>query len=422
MGRQVTGMDQWADMYSQRATHLRESEIRALFAVVSRPEVVSLAGGMPNIKDLPIARLAESAKQLILSHGPQAMQYGSGQGWGPLREQIGNVMSYEGSNPNPDNVVISTGSQQALDYVTQIFINPGDVIVAEAPSYVGALGVFAAYQADVVHVPLDEDGLIPQALEETLADLKKVGKRVKFLYTVPNFHNPGGVTMSLERRPQIVEICRRHHVLVLEDNPYGLLGFHSEPIPSLHSLAPDTVIYLGSFSKMFAPGFRIGWAVAPPAIRQKLVLASESALLSPSMVGQMAISGYLSDYNWYGQVKAFQGMYEERCQAMMDALQEYLPDCTWTKPTGGFYTWVTVPEGIDTKEMLPRAVTGQVAYTSGTAFYADGQGRQNIRLSYCYPEPDVIREGVRRLSIVMNREKELVELFGPSPKTSPEKK
>ena len=199
--------------------------------------------------------------------------------------------------------------------------------------------------------------------------LRKSGKTIKFLYTIPNFHNPAGVTLSEERRPQIVEICEREHVLIVEDNPYGLLGFGSDPLPALKSYAPEGVVYLGSFSKMFAPGFRIGWAYAPHAIRDKLVLASESAILCPSMVGQMAIGGYLVDYDWYSQVKTFRSMYHERCDAMMKALAEYMPDCTWTHPEGGFYTWVTLPDGLNAKAMLPRAVRAQVAYVAGTAFY-----------------------------------------------------
>lgn len=204
----------------------------------------------------------------------------------------------------------------------------------------------------------------------------------------------------------------REGILILEDNPYGLLGFHSDPLPALKSYSPEGVVYLGSFSKMFAPGFRIGWAYAPHAIRDKLVLASESAILSPSMVGQMAIGGYLAEYDWYGQVKDFRAMYQERCEAMLGALAEYMPDCSWTTPAGGFYTWVTLPEGLDAKSMLPRAVRGQVAYVSGTAFYYDGRGADHMRLSFCYPSPEEIREGVRRLAQVVNSERELVEMFG----------
>lgn len=414
-------LDPWFDAYADRAHNLRASEIRALFSVVSRPEVVSLAGGMPNLKDLPLESLAETAKSLILTSGAQALQYGSGQGWEPLREQLVSVMTYDGIiGADPDDVVITTGSQQALDLMAELFINAGDVVLAESPSYVGALGCFRARQADVVHVDMDEDGLIPEALEETIRRLKLAGRAIKFLYTIPNFQNPAGVTLTLERRQRIAEICMREHVLILEDNPYGLLGFHSDPLPAIHSFSPEGVVYLGSVSKMFAPGMRIGWALAPHAIRAKLILASEAAILSPGMFGQMFLSSYLNNYDWYGQVKVYRAMYAERCKAMLDALDEYMPDCSWTKPLGGFYTWVTLPEGLNARSMLPRAVKAQVAYVSGTAFYYDGRGTDHMRLSFCYPEPDRIREGIRRLARVVNAEKQLVDMFGVAPEEDAE--
>lgn len=414
-------LDPWFDAYADRAHNLRASEIRALFSVVSRPEVVSLAGGMPNLKDLPLESLAETAKSLILTSGAQALQYGSGQGWEPLREQLVSVMTYDGIiGADPDDVVITTGSQQALDLMAELFINAGDVVLAESPSYVGALGCFRARQADVVHVDLDEDGLIPEALEETIRRLKSAGRAIKFLYTIPNFQNPAGVTLTLERRQRIAEICMREHVLILEDNPYGLLGFHSDPLPAIHSFSPEGVVYLGSVSKMFAPGMRIGWALAPHAIRAKLILASEAAILSPGMFGQMFLSSYLNNYDWYGQVKVYRAMYAERCKAMLDALDEYMPECSWTKPIGGFYTWVTLPEGLNARSMLPRAVKAQVAYVSGTAFYYDGRGTDHMRLSFCYPEPDRIREGIRRLAGVVNAEKQLVDMFGVAPEEDAE--
>nr|WP_245700893.1 PLP-dependent aminotransferase family protein [Sanguibacter gelidistatuariae] len=394
---------------------MRASEVRALFAVVNRPEVVSLAGGMPYLEGLPLGVIADTMQRVIATQGTTALQYGSGQGLEELREQILDVMRLEGIDAHPDDVVVTTGSQQALDLVTRIFIDPGDVIVAEAPSYVGALGVFRSYQADIVHVPIDGDGLIPEALEETLTRLAAQGRRVKFLYTIPNFHNPAGVTLSLERRPRILEIARRHGVLVIEDNPYGLLGFSHDPLPAMRSTDEEGVLYLGSFSKTFAPGFRVGWVVAPHAVREKLVLASESAILCPSNASQMAISAYLSTSDWKGQIKSFRELYRERRDAMVGALAEHLPDASWTVPDGGFYTWVKLPDGLDSKSMLPRAVTGRVAYVPGTAFFADGSGADHMRLSYCFPTPERIREGVRRLAAVVNAERELVEIFGTSP-------
>jgi DNA-binding transcriptional MocR family regulator len=413
--RAGTRLDPWFSSYADRAHGMRASEVRSLFAVANRPEVVSLAGGMPNIDGLPLDFLAEMTAKLLRERGARALQYGGGQGEEELREQIVEVMRYDHIHAHPDDVVVTTGSQQALDLVTEVFINPGDVVVAEAPSYVGALGVFRAYQADVVHVPMDDDGLVPAELDRTLTELARAGRRVKFLYTVPNFHNPAGVTLSLERRPQIVEICRRHKVLILEDNPYGLLGFDADPLPALKSFDADGVVYLGSFSKTFAPGYRVGWALAPHAVREKLVLASESAILSPTMMGQLSIATYLSTYDWYGQVKQYRQMYRERRDAMLGALAEFLPECSWTVPEGGFYTWVTLPEGLDAQAMLPRAVTNLVAYVSGTAFYADGQGRDHVRLSFCYPTPERIREGVRRLATVVHAERELVQMFGTAP-------
>lgn len=407
-----TRLDRWLGSYAERTHGMRASEIRALFAVANRPEVVSLAGGMPYLEGLPLDVIGDLAQRVVATRGTTALQYGSGQGDETLREQILEVMRLEGIEAHPDDVVVTTGSQQALDLVTRLFVDPGDVVVAEAPSYVGALGVFRAYQADVVHVPLDADGLIPEALETTLADLARQGRRVKFLYTVPNFHNPAGVTLSAERRPRILEIAARYGVLVLEDNPYGLLGFDRDPLPAMRSTSDEGVIYLGSFSKTFAPGYRVGWAVAPHAVREKLVLASESAILSPSNASQLAISAYLATCDWKGQVKAFRELYRERRDAMVGALAEHLPDASWTVPDGGFYTWVRLPEGLDAKAMLPRAVTARVAYVPGTAFYFDGQGADHMRLSFCFPTPERIREGVRRLAGVVSAESELVSLFG----------
>ncbi len=410
----VTGtrLDPWLGSYADRTHGMRASEIRALFAVANRPEVVSLAGGMPNLAGLPIEAIADEMHQLVLKRGLTALQYGSGQGDETLREQILEVMRLEGIEAHPDDVVVTTGSQQALDLVTRLFVNPGDVVVAEAPSYVGALGVFRAYQADVVHVPLDDDGLVPELLDETLTRLRREGRTVKFLYTVPNFHNPAGVSLSVERRPRVLEICARHGVLVVEDNPYGLLGFEGDPLPAMRATEDEGVIYLGSFSKTFAPGYRVGWAVAPHAVREKLVLASESAILCPSNASQLAVSTYLAHHDWRNQIKVYREMYRQRRDAMMSALEEFMPEATWTRPTGGFYTWVRLPDGLDAQAMLPRAITALVAYVSGTAFYADGQGADHMRLSFCYPTPERIREGVRRLGGVVAAERELVEIFG----------
>jgi DNA-binding transcriptional MocR family regulator len=392
------------------------SEIRALFAVASRPEVVSLAGGMPHLAALPLESLSAEIGDLVATEGLVALQYGSAHGVPLLREQICDVMALEGINGHPDDVVVTVGSQMGLDMVTRIFCDPGDVVIAEGPSYVGALGSFTAYQAQVVHVAMDADGLVPSLLREALEACERAGQRVKFLYTIPNFHNPAGVTLAVSRRAEILEICRTYGVLVVEDNPYGLLGFDGQTYPALRSMDPDNVVYLGSFSKTFAAGLRVGWVLAPHAVREKLVLAAESATLCPPTLNQMIVSRYLSTQDWKGQIKTYREAYRDRRDAAISALEQHMPQgSTWNIPDGGFYVWVTVPEGIDTKAMLPRAVTARVAYASGTGFYADGFGSRQLRISYCYPTPERIREGVRRLANVIEDEMQLHATFGATP-------
>jgi 2-aminoadipate transaminase len=406
-------LDAYVDRYAVRTRGMTASEIRALFAVASRPEVVSLAGGMPNLAALPMDAVGEVLAGLVAEDGQVALQYGSGQGDPRLREQICDVMALEGIHAHPDDVVVTVGSQQALDLVTRVFCDPGDVVIAEAPSYVGALGTFTAYQVEVVHVQMDDDGLIPEHLRNAIEAVRAAGKRAKFLYTIPNYHNPAGVTLSATRRVEILRICQKAGLLVLEDNPYGLLGFDGDPLPPLRSYDAEGVIYLGSFSKTFAPGFRVGWAAAPHAVREKLVLAAEAAVLCPPAFSQMAVSRYLSTMPWREQIKAFCELYRERRDAMLAALSDMMPPGTrWTRPTGGFYVWLTLPPGLDAKAMLPRAVTARVAYVPGTAFYADGFGTSCARLSYCYPTPERIREGVRRLAQVMEEELDLRTTFG----------
>jgi DNA-binding transcriptional MocR family regulator len=411
-GRAGSRLDRWVAAYAARTRGMAASEIRALFAVASRPEVVSLAGGMPDLSALPLDVVGNALSRLVAQRGMVALQYGSGQGDPGLRERILDVMAPQQVVAHPDDIVVTTGSQQALDLVTRIFVDPGDVVVAEAPSYVGALGVFRAYQAEVVHVPMDDDGLQPEALADTLLRLRREGRRVKLLYTVPNFQNPAGVTLSVARRPEIVEVARRHGVLVVEDDPYGLLGFDGDPLPAMHTLDPDGVIYLGSFSKTFAPGFRVGWAVAPHAVRERLVLASEAAILCPSAFSQLAVASYLDSHDWKHQIGVFRDLYRLRRDATLESLADLLPQARWTVPAGGFYVWVTLPADLDAKAMLPRAVTERVAYVPGTAFYADDQGRDQLRLCYCYPTPERIREGVRRLATVVEAELEMQATFG----------
>ena len=410
-GNQGNNLDHWLDSYAARAETLAVSEVRALFSVVSRPEVVSLAGGMPYVAALPKELLAKSYEDMMADRGNLAIQYGGGQGDLKLRDQIRELMALEGISSSVEDIVITTGSQHGLDMLSGLFLDEGDVVLAEGPSYVGAIGIFRHYEAHIEHVYTDNDGMSPEALQDSIDQMKKRGKKIKFLYLVPNFANPSGVTLSAERRPKILEICKREHILIIEDNPYGLLYF-DKPVPdALRATDDDGVIYLGSFSKILAPGFRVGYVLAPPAIRDKMVLAQESALLCPSSFTQMMISEYLAHADWKKQIDTFRGVYRERKDAALSAVREYLPGVQTTEPDGGFYLWLTLPEGIDSKAMLPLAVKELVAYTPGTAFFGDGTGQRNLRICYSYPTPENIKVGIKRLSNVINLQMELLETF-----------
>ena len=393
------------ERFAARAAEMLPSEIRSLFAVASRPEIVSLAGGMPNLSALPMGMMADVVHNLISTNGAEALQYGSGQGHPKLREQICDVMALEGIRANADDIVVTTGSQQALDLISRIFIDPGDVVLVEAPSYVGALGTFHQYEASVVHVELDSNGMVPEALRQAIKSVRAAGRKIKFLYLIPNYQNPSGVLLPADRRTEILEICRKEEIFVVEDNPYGLLGFDRPSPNAMRAEDSENVIYLGSFSKTISPGLRVGWALVPPSLKEKLVIASESSILCPSNFTQLTISNYLADQPWRDQIASFCNLYKVRRDAMLESLTEHFPaSATWTKPGGGFYVWVTLPPEIDTKAMMPKAIVAKVAYVPGTAFYADGLGSWAMRLSYCYPTPERIREGVKALGGVIKQE------------------
>jgi len=404
-----TGADQELNQrFANRASLMQASEIRALFAVASRPEIVSLAGGMPNLSALPMDVMADVVEKLIKENGAEALQYGSGQGHPKLREQICDVMALEGIRAHPDDIIITTGSQQALDLISRIFIDPGDVVLVEAPSYVGALGTFKQYEANVVHVEMDSDGLVPDALRSAISEVRKRGQEIKFLYLIPNYQNPAGVLLSAERRTEILEICSSEKIFIVEDNPYGLLGFEKPSPNAMRAEDSENVIYLGSFSKTIAPGFRVGWALVPQSLKEKLVIAAESSILCPSNFTQLSISSYLADQPWRDQIASFCKLYKVRRDAMLESLEAHFPQsASWTKPEGGFYVWITLPPEIDTTALMPKAIVAKVAYVPGTAFYADGFGSWSMRLSYCHPTPERIREGVKALGGVIKTEMEL---------------
>ena len=407
-------MDRYRARYARRTHGMTASEIRALFSVASRPEVVFLAGGMPYTEGLDYEAFSHVTDAVIREIGSTALQYGGGQGLPELREALTEVMAAEGIAAHADDLVITSGGQQGLDLIAKLFCDPGDVILAEGPSYVGALGAFSAYQAAVVHVPMDAEGLVPEALEQTLQWLVETGRTAKFLYTVPNHQNPAGVSLSVARRERVLELAARFDLLVVEDNPYGLLDFKGEIRPALKSLDAERVVYVGTLSKVFAPGIRIGWVAAEGPVRDKLVLLKEAADLCHSSFTQYIAHRWLTTQPWFDDVTRSREVYRERCEALLDALSTELPgDCRWSVPTGGFFVWAQLPEGLDARELLARAIRARVAYVPGQAFYADGSGHDHVRLSFGFSSAERIREGVRRLAEVIRAEQDLVRALRP---------
>jgi len=408
----ATTLDAYTDRYARRVGDMEGFDVRTLFSTTLAADVVSLAGGAPFVAALPLDAIGEMLGTLGSRDGATSLQYSGGQGDLKLRERICELMTLVGIDvscgASPDDVVVTVGGQHALDLVARVFLDPGDVVLAEGPTYVGALRVLQSAEANVVHVPMDDDGIIPAALAEALSTVARAGGRTKFLYTQPTYHNPAGVTLCERRREEILAIAERAGLLVVEDDPYSLLGFDGETPPALRSRRRAGVLYVGTFSKTFAPGFRIGWALAPHAVRDKLVTASEAQMLCPSMFAQSAVARYFDTMPWREQLKTFRAIYRDRRDALLTALTDLMPaGSRWTRPRGGFYVWLTLPEGVDSADLLPAAIAAGVTYVPGRAFYADGSGRSQVRLSYSLPSPERIREGVRRLASVVGRETQL---------------
>ena len=407
-----TNFDSWKHAYAARAENLSVSEVRALFSVVSRPEVVSLAGGMPDVSALDGELIEKAFQSLMANRRNYALQYGGGQGDLRLREQIQTIMELEGVHGSVEDIMITTGSQHALELISDLFLDQGDVVLVEAPSYVGAVGIFRHKEAHIEHVFTDDEGISPVALREAAERLLAEGRKVKMLYLVPNFANPSGVTLTAERRVEVLRVCQELGILIVEDNPYGQLYFGAQPPKAIRSMDDEGVVYLGSFSKILSPGLRVGYVLAPPAIREKLVLANESAILSPATFAQMLVSEYLSISDWQGQIATYRDLYREKRDSALGAVSQYLPKIKTTRPDGGFFLWLTLPEGLNSKEMLPLAVTELVAYTPGTAFYGDGRGKENIRVCFSHPTAENVAVGIKRLSNVINQQIDLLETFG----------
>jgi len=475
MDARTTGheLKRYEALFAQRTRGMRSSAMRDMMSLTERPEVISLAGGLPETRTFPPELYAELMTTVAKESTARALQYGPTEGMECTVECILEVMREEGTQVDPDEVLVTTGGQQVIDLMCKAFIDPGDTIVAEAPTYPGAVPTFDAYQADVVQIEVDAQGMPIDELERTLDRLGREGRRPKFIYTIPNFQNPGGVTMSQPRRRRLVEVAREREMMVLEDNPYGLLRYEGEPLRTLHSLdaqaakrggASDFFVYLGTFSKILSPGVRLGWAVAPRPVMEKLNLCKQGADLCSSPVTQLFVAAYfakraaetpseaqgarrerserrggLGDSEaraqraasdawrgaetpsaseargarplWIAQLDSLKDLYRRRRDVMLEALGEHFGEAaTWTQPQGGLFIWATLPDYIDTTDLLARALESEaVAFVPGRAAYLDGRGGSSMRLNFAgVPEED-IREGIRRIGKVV---REQVGLFG----------
>lgn len=398
----------WKSRYAQRNQRMGRSVIRELLKFAVDPEIISFAGGLPAPELFPVEQIQEAACRVLSEHGAQALQYGQTEGYLPLREFICERMNRYGIKAEPANVFITTGSQQALDLIGKLLINPGDRVLVEEPTYLGALQAWNAYQAEYISVASDDHGLRTELLENAL----RIGP--KFMYILPNFQNPGGTTLPLERRLDLVRLSNKYGVPLVEDDPYGALRFEGEHLPPLVALDADfqtevglnghgymegNVIYLGTFSKTLAPGLRLGWVVAPIEVIDQLVMAKQGADLHSSSFDQMLAyealkTGFLDEH-----IRKIREVYGQRRDVMLAALERHFPNgCSWTRPAGGLFLWARVPEWIDTRELLKEAVAAKVAYVPGFAFYPDaGRGRNTMRLNFSNAQPEQIEEGIRRL-------------------------
>lgn len=395
---------------ARRVTKMRTSAVRDLFSAATSGDVISLSGGMPDVSLLPEAAIKMAVKAAAEDERSIALQYTSTDGLVGTKQAVCDVVRDVGIRCKPEDIILTTGAQEALDLIAKAFIDPGDIIIAEGPTYLGALQAFSAYEPDVHCIPFDENGMRMDLLEK---ELEKLGKgAVKFLYTIPNFQNPGGVTMSPDRRKRLLELSEEYEFMVVEDDPYGRLryeGGHALPLRALS----DQVIYLGTVSKVIAPGLRTGWVIAPKCVLARINLVKQGTDLCGSAFTMVTVEHYFTDTPWQKTLQTFIDTYRERRDAMLAALEEYFPpEATWTHPEGGFFVWVTLPDYVDTGSMLTAALDKGVTYTPGDSFYPNGSaGKNSMRIAFCFESPEKLREAIRRLADVINERLELYRAF-----------
>ena len=377
--------------FSERARQLQSSVIREILKVTVRPEVISFAGGLPSPATFPVERMRAAYDSVLSQQGKVALQYGPTDGYGPLREWIANSLSTDGTRIAPEQVLMVSGSQQGLDLLAKVLVDEGSKVLVETPSYLGALQAFSLYRPQFESVPTDDHGLLPDCVAH-------IGQGARMLYALPNFQNPTGRTLPVERRIALVEACARLGVPLIEDDPYGALSYRSEPLPKMVAMNPNGVIYMGSFSKVLTPGIRLGYVVAPLPLVRKLEQAKQAADLHTAQLTQMVVHEVVKDGFLTQHIPTIRALYAQQCQVMLDAMAEHFPSSvTWTQPEGGMFIWVTLPKHIDSMKLLDEAIAEHVAFVPGAPFYANEAEHNTLRLSFVTVPPEKIREGVAKL-------------------------
>jgi len=405
LNRDIPVLD-WTPHLAPRTEGMKSSAIRELLKLTQQPDIISFAGGLPAPEFFPLREVEEACRYIIRKDGAKALQYSATEGYGPLKEYLATTMHKYGVPAVPDNVLLTNGSQQALDLIGKLFIDSGDYVLTGRPTYLGAIQAWNAYGARYHTVNLDDDGMIVDEMEHAYEKvLTDSGKPPKFIYVLPNFHNPAGTTMPLERREQLAEIATKLNLPVVEDDPYGQLRYEGEDIPPICTFIPERTIYLGTFSKIMAPGLRLGWIVCPEVLMKRFVQAKQGCDLHTGTFVQYIANDICQRGLIKPHVRRLRQVYKERRDTMLDALAEFWPEgCSWTHPQGGLFLWARVPEPVDTTEFLKIALAEKVAYVPGVNFYPNQDGGYNaMRLNFSYSPPDIIVEGIRRLGIALKK-------------------
>jgi 2-aminoadipate transaminase len=386
--------------YSKNALSMKRSEIRELLKVSRVPGMISFAGGLPASETFPVKELEDISCETLRQRGATALQYGTTEGEAPLRDEISKWMMHEKSTVKPENILVTAGSQQGLDIVSKVFLDPKDIVVLELPSYIGGLQAFAAYRAKMIGVPQDEDGMRMDVLEKALARLAKRKKKPKFIYVVPDFQNPSGVTLPLDRRKKLLELAYQYEIPILEDSPYRDLRFKGDSVPAIYSLDTEKqVIALGTFSKILCPGLRLAWIMAPSEWMDRMVVAKQSMDLCCPTYNQLMVAEFMKRGLMQRQVEKIRRLYGKKVEVMLAALKKYMPKgVRWTRPEGGLFLWVKLPKKMSANDLLPKAIENKVAYVVGSAFHCNGKGQNTMRLNFSYPTEQQIDEGIQRLA------------------------